>query len=270
MLVTLFSWGYWDWGGVTPKLVSAVDAVESARGFEPPLFVDVRFSRSVRAAGFRQGAFEKLLGPERYRWMKGLGNSCIGARSGPTMQIADPSAARDLLDLAIEFAKDKRRIIYFCSCKAPPVKDQEACHRFEVGRLLAHDASVRGLKVELIEWPGGEPSSLAIDVSSQLFGEVKRDRPFLPVVTPDGKLAEYAGLAWGSLLTVRCGDQTVVAVTGPAKFAGGWKLPILSWHDRLNEAQAESAAFLISSGYAALHADNLGDKRGESRLAQGA
>ncbi len=34
-----------------------VDAVEHARGFAPPLFVDVRVRRSVRALGFRDRAF---------------------------------------------------------------------------------------------------------------------------------------------------------------------------------------------------------------------
>ena len=43
-------------------LVEAVDAVETSRGFQPPIFVDIRIRRSVRAAGFTGPAFEKLLG----------------------------------------------------------------------------------------------------------------------------------------------------------------------------------------------------------------
>jgi hypothetical protein len=46
---TLFTWGYYGWGNATPQLVEAVDAVEHSRGFAPPLFVDIRIRRSVRA-----------------------------------------------------------------------------------------------------------------------------------------------------------------------------------------------------------------------------
>jgi hypothetical protein len=37
---TIFTWGYYGWGNATPQLVEAVDAVETSRGFEPPIFVD--------------------------------------------------------------------------------------------------------------------------------------------------------------------------------------------------------------------------------------
>jgi len=52
MTTTLFTWGYYGWGNHTPDLVKAVDAVETSRGFQPPMFVDIRIRRSVRAAGF--------------------------------------------------------------------------------------------------------------------------------------------------------------------------------------------------------------------------
>jgi hypothetical protein len=47
----------------TPQLVESVDAVETSRGFEPPIFVDIRIRRNVWAKGFVGNAFEKLLGP---------------------------------------------------------------------------------------------------------------------------------------------------------------------------------------------------------------
>jgi hypothetical protein len=50
--LTLFSWGYWGWGSCVPQLLQDVDAVEAARGYGPPLFVDIRMSRDVRARGF--------------------------------------------------------------------------------------------------------------------------------------------------------------------------------------------------------------------------
>src|SRR5947209_4600579 len=103
--VTLFSFGYHGWGNATPRLVELVDAVERSRGFAPPMFVDIRIRRSVRAAGFNGPAFERLLGPERHRWMSSLGNRHILTRTGPFIQVAQPEAVGALLDLAVDQAE---------------------------------------------------------------------------------------------------------------------------------------------------------------------
>ena len=71
--ITIFTWGYYGWGNHTRQLVESVDTVETSRGFKPPMFVDIRIRRAVRAAGFTGPAFENLLGPNRHRWMKSLG-----------------------------------------------------------------------------------------------------------------------------------------------------------------------------------------------------
>ena len=113
MNTTIFTWGYYGWGNATPQLLEAVDAVESSRGFEPPIFVDIRIRRNVRAKGFVGNAFEKLMGPNRHRWMKSLGNKFIQTRTGPFVQIAEPSAADELLDLAIESAGHNQRVLFF-------------------------------------------------------------------------------------------------------------------------------------------------------------
>jgi hypothetical protein len=105
MQTTIFTWGYYGWGNHTPQLVECVDAVETSRGFAPPLFVDIGIRRSVRAAGFNGSAFEKRLGQDRHRWMKSLGNTFIETRTGPHIQIAQPAAADELLDRAIESAR---------------------------------------------------------------------------------------------------------------------------------------------------------------------
>ena len=84
----IFTWDYYGWGNHTPQLVEAVDAVERSRGFEPPIFIDIRIRRNVRAKGFVGNAFENLMGPSRHRWMKSLGNKFIQTRTGPTIQIA--------------------------------------------------------------------------------------------------------------------------------------------------------------------------------------
>src|SRR5205085_1160237 len=133
---TIFSWGYWGWGNTTPRLVEAVDAAEQSRGFEPPLFVDVRISRSVRACGFRDHAFEHLVGKERYVWMRSLGNRHIETGTGPAIQIADPSAAGDLLARAQKERERRRRLLFFCSCERPINDRGEECHRVTVARLV--------------------------------------------------------------------------------------------------------------------------------------
>ena len=49
----IFTFGYYGWGNHTPQLIEAVDVVKRSRGFEPPLFVDIRVRRTVRAKGFQ-------------------------------------------------------------------------------------------------------------------------------------------------------------------------------------------------------------------------
>src|SRR5260370_14644482 len=97
----VFNGGDYGRGNCTAQLGEAVVTVETSRGFEPPIFVDVRIRRNVRAKGFVRNAFEKLLGPSRHRWMKSLGNKFIQTRTGPDIQIAEPSAADELLNLAL-------------------------------------------------------------------------------------------------------------------------------------------------------------------------
>src|SRR5262245_36744346 len=113
MPITLFTWGYYGWGNHTQQLVKAVDAVETSRGYKPPIFVDIRIRRSVRAAGFTGTAFEKLLGADRHIWMKSLGNKFIQTRTGKSIQIAEPKTADKLLDLAIESDRHNQRLIFF-------------------------------------------------------------------------------------------------------------------------------------------------------------
>lgn len=59
--LTVFIWGYDGWGASTRQLKAAVDTVEASRGYEPPYFVDLRISRSVRVEGFKEAAFVKVV-----------------------------------------------------------------------------------------------------------------------------------------------------------------------------------------------------------------
>jgi hypothetical protein len=225
---TLFTWGYYGWGNHTEELVVAVDAVETSRGFEPPIFVDIRFRRTVRAKGFQGSNFEKLLGQSSHRWMKGLGNKFILTRTGPIVQIADPSAANELLDLALESATHKQRLLFFCSCQWPKFDGEPACHRTTVAELVLKAARKRSAALEIVEWPGGKPKQIELDVTPEVFAAVRRGRKTVPLCKqPD--LPEVAGLPWCSTVTLKSNAETLHRVVGPAiRQPDQWVLPIMS------------------------------------------
>jgi hypothetical protein len=224
---TLFTWGYYGWGNHTPQLVEAVDAVERSRGFEPPLFVDIRIRRTVRAKGFQGNAFEKLLGQDRHRWMKSLGNKFIQTRTGPNIQIAEPAAADDLLDLAVDVGRRKRRLLFCCSCQWPRCDGEIACHRTTVAEHVLKAARRRAVPVEVVEWPGGEPRQIDLDVTPHVLTAVRRGRMTVPLgKQPD--LAVVAGLPWCSVATLRSDGDKLHRVVGPAiRRPDQWVLPVL-------------------------------------------
>jgi hypothetical protein len=224
---TIFTWGYYGWGNHTPQLVQAVDAVERGRGFEPPLFVDIRIRRAVRARGFQGNAFGKLLGKDRHLWMKSLGNKFIQSRTGPDIQIADPAAADELLDLAVDLAQRKQRLLFFCSCQWPRCNGAVACHRTTVAELVLKAAGRRGVRVEVVEWPGGEPKPITLDVPPQTFAAVRGGRKTIPLGNGPN-LAEVAGLPWCSIATLQASGEKLHRVVGPAlSQTTGWALPVL-------------------------------------------
>ena len=217
----------YGWGNHTPQLVEAVDAVERSRGFEPPLFVDIRIRRTVRAKGFQGNAFEKLLGQDRHRWMKSLGNKFIQTRTGPNIQIAEPAAADELLDLAVDVGRRKQRLLFFCSCQWPRCEGEIACHRTTVAELVMKSAKKRGVQVEIVEWPGGEPRQFDLDVTPQVFAAVRKGRMTVPLGGGSG-LAEVAGLPWCSTATLQAKGEKLHRVVGPAiSQTTGWALPVL-------------------------------------------
>lgn len=215
---TLFSFGYWGSGNATPALVSAVEQAEAMRGFAAPLWVDIRISRAVRAAGFRERAFERLLG-SHYLWMPELGNVCVQERRAG-IRIARPAAAGELLDRAL--SASTRRVIFFCACAVP-----RGCHRYAVAALVKQAATTRGLDASVVEWPGGEPCSLSMRLLPQLFSSVRRGaHRTLPL--PSGMSAgAAASLPWASLATLQSAEASVSMLVGPATFSGrGAHLPL--------------------------------------------
>jgi hypothetical protein len=113
---------------VEPRRHDAVDAVETSRGFEPPIFADTRIRCTARAKGFVGNAVEKLLGPGRRHWMKSFGNQFIKTRTGPAIQIAKPSAADELLDLAVESVGHNQHGFSFLGARKTNERDNKSSH----------------------------------------------------------------------------------------------------------------------------------------------
>ena len=226
--ITLFSWGYWGWGNSVKKFVEATDAIESARGYGSPIFADIRIRRSVRAKGFNGNAFEKIVRAERYVWLKDLGNQAVADGAGG-IEIANPKAAADLLDLAIKSAEDRRRVIFFCACQIPA-----RCHRSKVARLVLREAKKRGLNLEIIEWPGGDPLEMNVEAPKTAIAALSRGLKYIPIGNRVD-LARLGSVPWGSTVNLQNGSQSEPFVTGPACFqVSQWYLPVLNLDDEVD------------------------------------
>jgi hypothetical protein len=220
MTVTLFSWGYWGWGNATERLVEAFDAAERARGFQPPVFVDVRLRRQGRAKGFVSRNFEKTVGPSRYEYIHGLGNRSI-ATGGSHIVIHQPKAVEDLLDLAFHCGHHDQRVIFFCACEYP-----RWCHRYRIASLALKKAETWGRPVRIVEWPGGNTKTVPLEIEQYLLKAVRNGRKSIPLRGQRVR-RELAELSWGSILRLRAPDESLYVISGPARFSKGWVLPVI-------------------------------------------
>jgi len=248
-MLTLFTWGYWGWGGSTRstrKLVQAVDIAEKKRGFKPPIFVDIRLRRNVRAKSFSGDAFARVVGLARYQWMPLLGNRSI-ATGESRIQIDCPAYARELLQLAIECHRQKQRVVFFCAC---PDLDNKICHRNKVAHLVLTEAARQRRRIEIVEWPGGEPTYTTLQVTPEILKKVDGGRKSVPF-RKRVDLKEFAGLPWGSVVTLQAGKQNLPIISGPAKYHGDWYLQVVRSGDidsDANHLRRWGAKFLRKSG----------------------
>ncbi|MEI8259167.1 MAG: hypothetical protein WCJ30_26155, partial [Deltaproteobacteria bacterium] len=229
-MIEAFMWGYWGWGGSTRELVDSFDAAEKARGFKPPLFVDARVRRAVRAVGFHGDAFEKKYGSERYRWMRGLGNRAVLERGSP-MELMDESEVGDLLDEIIASDRIRRRVIFFCACQTPRDDGERSCHRDLICELLLKEARRRKVALTVSEWPGGQPrrviANFALSAAAAALGTA------LSVPTPsDMEPSVAVALPWGSYAMIDSPHGPIPLILGPAIHKNGrwalqlpWELP---------------------------------------------
>src|ERR1043166_2066460 len=245
--LTIFTWGYWGWGNHTSEFGKAVDAVERSRGFKPPIFVDIRIRREVRAKGFNGDAFGSVVGKSRHRWVQDLGNEEI-LTGGKGIRIRKPRAAAELLAEAVRFASENRRLIFFCS-REPPCW----CHRSTVAKLVLKYARKQKIPAQVVEWPGGNPTSIDVFVSEKdlkMLGKAQTSIP-LTNATP---LARYAGLPWGSVARVHTASTSdlLCILPGPAKCRGAddWSLPVLTEpREKSNGTKSKRKAAIFRSRY---------------------
>lgn len=234
--LTLFSFGYFGWGNAIDELLAITHTIEAERGFEPPIFVDIRYRRAVRAQGFREDGFARRLGHENYRWMKTLGNRAIGSGK-PRIEIAAPDAAHQLLDLALDAHQRKRRVIFFCACESPC-----DCHRHVVGKLVVRAARKRREPVNVVEWPGTAISAgvaLDVNVSPNIYDGAVGDSIWMPLPR-SLSLAQVGVLSWGAVGRVRArGRAPALVVLGSVRPRDG------RWHIETYFPQEESEQWTV-------------------------
>ena len=203
------------------------DDVERTRGRRPPVFADVRRSRSVRATGFRGATFATVTAKGRYHWFPGLGNERIVTRSG-AVRLSRPADVETLLELIIAEHERGRRVVIFCSCASP--WDAAYCHRQLVGEKLLAAARARRLDLWLEEWPGGtlaKGSCLSMRVVPGTFAALYAGGRW--VTLGRRPKPEALGLPTGSIVTLAEGSETRLASVCPPRLAAkSWKLELFA------------------------------------------
>jgi hypothetical protein len=125
--------------------------------------------------------------------------------------------------VALDASKRNQRVIFFCACPTPAT-----CHRFAVAKLVGKEVGKRGSKVEIIEWPGGEPTSLEFLVPDTLLKQARSGRRSLPLSEPVD-MATFAALPWYSCVKLKSDQDSLQFLSGPAIFSRGrWHLPCLT------------------------------------------
>jgi hypothetical protein len=225
-MLTVFSWGYEGWGNATRQLAQSFNLVEESRGFGPPVFVDVRIRRQVRAIGFRDDAFQRTVGIERYRWLPGLGNDAVRTGRGP-MRLRSVTDALELLGVALAQNQKGRRVVFFCSCGSP--ERCTTCHRQLVRKALVTAARRANHRLLVQEWPGGELTSRTVDVlrlKPQMLRAVQAGRRAIPLTKRLPPLHLLA-LPHYSVVRPRAGGESQLVSALAARFSAGmWRLPI--------------------------------------------
>jgi hypothetical protein len=82
----------------------------------------------------------------------------------------------------------------------------------------------------VVEWPGGEPGLLRLNVADEMIGKVLGGRRSVPVSGGDlvERFGELAGLPWGSIALLTSARRSVPVLAGPARYQKkAWVLPLV-------------------------------------------
>lgn len=157
--------------------------------------------------------------------------------------------------MAIGLRRESQRLLFFCACEFPWCDGEPCCHRDTVARLLLKHARAQGKSVEVVEWPGGDPSRCVVEVSDDILKAVRRGRKSIPL-TGKIDLGAYTGLPWGSVITLAAGNESANAIVGPARYiwnqtGGQWALPILPGShpdEAIEKLQRQGERFRLEHG----------------------
>jgi hypothetical protein len=143
------------------------------------------------------------------------------------MRLRRPGDAAELLGIVLAAARQRRRLVFFCSCPSP--EGSAWCHRHLARRALLREAARINQPLRIEEWPGGTlPLRIRAEVrvTPEALAAIRRGRKTVPL----GKgfpSVELLDLPSYSLVLLRARqDEQLVSVL-PARFsARGWDLPI--------------------------------------------
>lgn len=100
-----------------------------------------------------------------------------------------------------------------------------------VAGLVLKAVQKRGVALEIVEWPDGEPKHVSLDLTPEVFVAVGRGRKTVPLGNQP-YLAEVAGLPWCSTVTLKSNGESLHRVVGPAiRQSDQWVSPIVDFFD---------------------------------------
>jgi hypothetical protein len=71
------------------------------------------------------------------------------------------------------------------------------------------------VQIEIVEWPGGEPKQIDLDVTPKVIAAVSKGRMTVPL-NKQVDLAEVAGLPWCSIATLHSACEKLHGIIAPA------------------------------------------------------
>jgi hypothetical protein len=135
----------------------------------------------------------------------------------------DPSGANDLLELVAVAGREGRRVVFFCACEHPA-----HCHRAVAAALLLKAARRQGRRLTVVEWPGREPETVDLAVPDKVITDILRGGNRVPLAGAGLRsVRTFAALPWGSRVRLRSAGRELGIVSGPARLAADWFLPVI-------------------------------------------